>query len=130
MISDLCHVFREETWCMAAEEAGVSLLGIRPAECYVIEESLYEDNTELVDGKRRFLRGLPVKEVITSAVLQGVTNDTLKEEMVYLESYKDMDRITYVRLPGEAFAQEYKPDFNQISVLLEQLKAGTYVFEE
>ena len=29
MISDLCRIFSEETWCMAAEEIGVSLLGAR-----------------------------------------------------------------------------------------------------
>lgn len=126
MVSDLCHIFREELWCMAAEETGASLLGVRPRECYIIEESIYKEYTELVDGKRRFLQELPVKEVITSAVLHGVTDDSLKEEMVYLESYKDIDGVLYATLPGESYAQEYKPDFTLINELVERLKTGMY----
>jgi hypothetical protein len=50
MLSDLCRIFSEATWCMAAEEVGVALLGIRPKECYVIGKTMYESMTETVDG--------------------------------------------------------------------------------
>lgn len=126
MVSDLCKIFSEEIRCMAAEEIGVSLLGVRPKECYILEESVYEEITELVDGKRRFLSGLSVKEVISSVMKHGVTNDTVKEEMVYWESYQDIDTIVYRMLPGEASAQEYRPDLNEIARLTEALYAGNF----
>lgn len=128
MVSDLCKIFSEETRCMAAEEIGVSLLGVRPKECYILEESVYEGITELVDGKRRFVSGLSVNEVISSVTEHGVTNDTVEEEMVYWESYQDLDIISYRMLPGNASAQEYRPDLNEIAQLAEKLYAG--MFEE
>ncbi len=128
MVSDLCKIFSEETRCMAAEEVGVSLLGVRPKECYIIEERVYEEITELVDGKRRFKSGLSVKEVISSVTEYGATDDTVKEEMVYWESYQDIDTIVYRILPGEASAQEYRPDLNETAHLVETFHAG--VFEE
>lgn len=128
MVSDLCKIFSEETRCMAAEEVGVSLLGVRPKECYIVEESVYEEITELVDGKRRFKSGLSVKEVISSVTEYGRTDDTIKEEMVYWESYRDIDTIVYRVLPGEASAQEYRPDLNETAHLVENLRTG--IFEE
>ena len=106
----------------------MSLLGVRPKECYVLEERVYEEITELVDGKRRFKSGLPVNEVISSVTEHGVTNDTVKEEMVYWESYRDLDAVLYRMLPGSASAQEYHPDLNGIAQLTEKLHAG--FFEE
>ena len=128
MVSDLCNIFSEETRCMAAEEIGVSLLGVRPKECYILEESVYEELTELVDGKRRFKSGLPINEVISSVTEHGVTNDTVKEEMVYWESYQDVDTIVYRMLPGSASAQEYRPDLSEIAQMTEKLHTG--IFEE
>ena len=128
MVSDLCKIFSEETRCMAAEEVGVSLLGVRPKECYILEESVYEEITELADGKRRFKSGLLINEVISSVTEHGMTNDTVKEEMVYWESYQDLDIVLYRILPGNASAQEYRPDLNGIAQLAEKLHAG--MFEE
>lgn len=128
MVSDLCKIFSEETLCMAAEEIGVSLFGIRPKECYILEESVYEEITEPVDGKRRFKTGLPVNEIISSVTEHGITNDTFEEEMVYWESYRDIDILDYRILPGSATAQEYRPDLNEIAQLIEKLRAG--IFEE
>lgn len=128
MVSDLCKIFSEETRCMAAEEVGVSLLGVRPKECYIVEESVYEEITELVDRKRRFKSGLSVKEVISSVTEYGRTDDTIEEEMVYWESYRDIDTVVYRVLPGEASAQEYRPDLNETAHLVENLRTG--IFEE
>ncbi|MBP3616548.1 MAG: hypothetical protein J6J38_00755 [Lachnospiraceae bacterium] len=128
MVSDLCKIFSEETRCMAAEEIGVSLLGVRPKECYILDKNIYEEITELVDGKRRFKSGLSVKEVISSVTEYGRTDDTIKEEMVYWESYRDIDTIVYRVLPGEASAQEYRPDLNETAHLVENLRTG--IFEE
>ena len=93
-----------------------------------MEESVYEEITELVDGKRRFKSGLSVKEVISSVTEYGRTDDTIKEEMVYWESYRDIDTIVYRVLPGEASAQEYRPDLNETAHLVENLRTG--IFEE
>lgn len=128
MVSDLCRIFSEETWCMAAEEAGVSLLGIRPKECYVIEEVLYDRMTEQTEGETRFVVNGELMDTVVAVSEQALTNDTLKEELVYLESYSDMDRIIYRNLPGEASAEEYHPDFDKIQRMVEGLQAG--VFEE
>lgn len=124
MISDLCHIFSEETRCIAAEEVGVSLLGIRPKECYIIEESLYEQMTEVVEGQVRFKKPVSVKDTITEVVERAVTDDTLREELLYLESYLDMEHIKYVRLPGEASAEEYYPEFGEIQKLVEEIRTG------
>ena len=128
MVSDLCRIFSEETWCMATEEVGVSLIGIHPKECYVMEESLYHRITENVDGKTRFVLSGELLDTVVSLTEQTRNNDTLKEEMVYLESYSDMDRIIYRDLPGVASAEEYYPDFDRIQRLVEELRNG--VFEE
>lgn len=124
MVSDMCRIFSEETWCMAAEEVGVSLLGLRPKECYVIEKALYERMTEQKDGETRFVVPESLKDTIVTVVKQAVTDDTLREELVYLESYGDMDRIVYRKLPGEASAEEYHPAFAEISRMVERLQAG------
>lgn len=126
MVSDLCHIFSEETRCMAAEEVGVSLLGVRPKECYIIEESFFEEMTETVNGERRFRTGLSVKEVISAVTKQALTNGAPEEEMVYLESYRDIDRIVYQKLPGISSAQEYQPDFDGIAVMMERIQNGEY----
>ncbi len=130
MVSDLCRIFSEEIWCMAAEEVGVSLLGIRPKECYVTEEALYNGITENVEGKRRFSLPGELMDTVVTVVEQAVTNDTLKEELVYLESYSDTDRIFYRDLPGEASAEVFYPDFGKIQQMVEGLKIGLYEEEE
>lgn len=109
---------------MAAEEVGVSLLGLRPKECYVIEKALYERMTEQKDGETRFVVPESLKDTIVTVVKQAVTDDTLREELVYLESYGDMDRIVYRKLPGSASAEEYHPAFAEISRMVERLQAG------
>lgn len=126
MVSDLCHIFSEETRCMAAEEVGVSLLGVRPKECYIIEEAFYDEITETVNGERRFTTGGSVKEVISAVTERAFTNGTPEEEMVYLESYRDIDRIVYRKLPGNAFAQEYQPDYDGIASMMERIQNGEY----
>lgn len=124
MISDLCRIFSEETWCVAAEEVGVSLLGVRPKECYVMDEALYGRITETTGGETRFVVPESLVETIVTVTEQSVTNDTLKEEAVYLESYSDVDRIVYTKLPGEASAEEYHPDFDGISQMMTWIETG------
>ncbi len=130
MVSDLCRIFSEETWCTAAAEVGVSLLGVRPKECYILEESLYEQMTESVEGQVRFKIPVSVKDTITEAVEHAVTDDSLREELLYLESYLDMKNIRYVSLPGEASAEEYHPEFGEIQTLVERVQAGVHGTEE
>lgn len=130
MVSDLCRIFSEETWCMAAEEAGVSLLGIRPKECYVIEKALYDRLTEQSEEGTRFVVHGELMDTVVTLSEQALTNDTLKDELVYLESYADMDRIIYRNLPGESSAEEYHPDFDEIQRLVEGLQAGVFEEEE
>lgn len=126
MISDLCRIFSKETWCMAAEEVGAALLGVRPKECYFIEEAVYESITETVDGKVRFRSAMSVKDMIVTVEEHAVTNDTLAEEMVYWESYQDMDTMEYKILPGKRTAEEYRPDFDEIAWMVEQLQNGRF----
>jgi len=126
MISDLCHIFSEETWCMAAEEVGVALLGIRPKECYIIEKELYESMTETVEGQVCFKTPVSLKETIAEVTEQAVTNDTFREELVYLESYRDIDSVFYRKLPGEALAEEYQPDYGGIALMTEQFQTGVF----
>lgn len=126
MVSDLCLIFSEETRCMAAEEIGVSLLGVRPKECYIVEESFYHGITETVNGERRFADGLSVKEVISAVTEHALTDGAPEEEMVYLESYRDIDRIVYRKLPGASYAQEYQPDFDSIAAMMARLQSGDY----
>lgn len=124
MISDLCRIFSEETWCMAAEEVGVALLGLRPKECYVLEKEAFARMTETTEGQLHFVTPVSVKETIADAVEHAVTDDTLREELVYWESYLDMERIYYKTLPGEALAEEYRPDFAEIQQLVERIQTG------
>lgn len=126
MISDMCHIFSEETWCMAAEEVGLALLGVRPKECYIMEEEIYGQLTEEVEGRIRFSEVLPLREAITLATEHAVTKDTLLQELVYLESYRDLDMIQYSKLPGESLAEEYKPDMQKIQQLVQNLQAGIF----
>lgn len=130
MISDMCRIFSEETWCMAAEEVGVALLGVRPKECYVIEKTVYEELTETVDGQVRFQIPKSMKDTIVAVTKQAITDDTLREELLYVESYLDMKEIVYRTLPGEALAEEYRPEFGGIRQMLEQLQMGVFTTED
>ncbi len=129
MVSDLCRIFSEETWCMAAEEVGAVLLGIRPKETYIVKEAVFETVTETVDGVTRFLPTLSVKETIAAMVNHAVTNDTLRDELVYWESYQDVDAVLYTELPGEAFAEEFRPDTEAARQLAEQFQIGNFSIE-
>lgn len=111
---------------MAAEEIGVSLLGVRPKECYIIEEALYDELTETVEGSRQFREQESLLDTVVTIAGQALTDDTLREELVYLESYEDTERIVYRRLPGEASAEEYHPDFTAIGQMVEGLQAGRF----
>ncbi|MBR6536161.1 MAG: hypothetical protein IKT67_03085 [Lachnospiraceae bacterium] len=126
MVSDLCRIFSEETRCMAAEEVGVSLLGLRPKECYIVEEALYNELTETVEGQRRFKKPESLLDTVTTIAGQALTDDTLREELVYLESYEDLKQIVYRTLPGEASAEEFHPDFGAIGQMVEALQNGWF----
>ena len=128
MVSDLCRIFSEETRCMAGEEVGVSLLGLRPKECYVIEEALYNELTETVEGKRRFKKPESLLDTLVTVAEQALTDDSLREDLVSLESYEDTERIVYRMLPGEASAEEYYPEYGAIGQMVERIQSG--LFEE
>jgi len=130
MISDMCRIFSEETWCMAAEEVGLALLGVRPKECYIIEEQVYRQLTEETEGQIRFSKALSVREAIKLAVTHAVTKDTLSAELLYLESYRDLDTLLYIKLPGEALAEEYKPDEQEVHRLVQNLQTGIFSEEQ
>lgn len=130
MVSDLCRIFSEETLCMAAEEVGVSLLGIRPKECYVMEQATFEKLTETKDGQVRFRTPGSVKETISEAIGHSVTNDTLRAESVYRECYADTKNVIYRMLPGENTAETYRPDGVKIRELVQSLQAGVFEEEE
>jgi len=126
MISDLCRIFSEETWCMAAEEIGVSLLGGRPKECYVVDREFFESITENVNERREFQIPASVKETIVAAVDCAVTNDTLEEELLYWESYLDVEDIYYRMLPGKASPEEYRPDIGAFRQMAEAFRSGNF----
>lgn len=126
MVSDLCRIFSEETWCMAAEEVGAVLLGTRPKETYIVDESVYETITETVEGETRFLPMLSIKETIAAMTNHAVTNDTFREELVYWESYKDVDTVLYKEMPGEASAEEFRPDTEAVRLMAEQFRVGDF----
>lgn len=128
MVSDLCHIFSEATLCMAAEEVGVALLGIRPKECYVMEKSFYESLTETVDGRIVFQKPVSVKEVVVAATERAVTDDTLEEELLYWESYLDIEDVYYKKVPGKTLPEEYEPDLVALRQMAEEFRAG--IFEE
>ena len=93
-----------------------------------MEQSAYEQLTELVDGKRRFKENGSVRESVRTALEHSVTTASLEGEMLYWESYLDVDKVVYLTLPGEASAQEYRPDREEIKRLVQNLQAG--LFEE
>lgn len=113
---------------MAAEEVGAALLGVRPKECYVIEESLFETMTETVEDEVRFKMPLGMEETLVSTKAGVVTDAVAREETLYWESYRDMDEVYYKTLPGKASAEEYVPDATEIRLLVERLQTG--VFED
>jgi hypothetical protein len=76
----------------------------------------------------RFKVPLSMKDTILDVTEHAVTNDTLRDELLYWESYLDMDEIYYRTLPGKALAEEYRPDADGIRVMTERLKTG--MFEE
>ena len=126
MISDLCRIFSEETWCMAAEEVGAALLGIRPKECYFLEKATYDSLTERTEGVTRFRIPDSVKDTVFTITAHAVTNDSLEAELLYWESYLDLNDIYYRTLPGEASAEEYRPDYNGIQSMTEQFQTGVF----
>lgn len=128
MVSDLCRIFSEETWCMAAEEVGVSLLGVRPKECYILDKSFYEGITELREGRREFKVPESVKKTIFAAAEQGVTNDKPGDELLYWESYRDIEEVYYKVIPGNASPEEYQPDIAALRQMAEEFRTG--VFDE
>ena len=111
---------------MAAEEVGAALLGVRPEECYFIEEAVYESITETIEGEVQFLSGVSVRDMIVTVAQKAITNDTLKEEMVYWESYQDMEQLKYRVLPGQRTAEEYRPDFEEITGMVERFRNGKF----
>ncbi|MBR2407554.1 MAG: hypothetical protein IKB07_01230 [Lachnospiraceae bacterium] len=126
MVSDLCRIFSEETWCMAAEEVGTVFLGTRPKETYIVDETVYDTITETVAGETRFLPMLSVKETIAAMTNHAVTNDTFRDELVYWESYQDVDRVLYMELPGEKFAEEFRPDTDAVRGMAERFRLGDF----
>ena len=128
MISDLCHIFSEETRCMAAEEVGAALLGVRPKECYIVEQSFYESITETENGRVVFKTPESVKDTIVAAMWNGITDDTLEAEMLYWESYLDIKDVYYRKMPGKATPEEYQPDMAETRQMVEEFRAG--IFEE
>ena len=128
MVSDLYRIFSGETLCMALEEIGVALFGIRPKDCYIMEQAIYEQLTEPVDGMRQFTSGGSVKETVKTALAHSLTTASLEEEMLYWESYLDVDKVVYTILPGTASAQEYRPNKAEIKRMVQNLQVG--LFEE
>lgn len=126
MISDLCRIFSEETMCMAAEEIGTALLGVRPTESYIIGKELYDALTKQESGRLLFRREGSMEEKIVSVAENAITNDTKEEELVYWESYSDVDCIYYMKLPGRAGAQEYVPDDEKIAETVGCLEEGSF----
>ncbi len=126
MISDMCRIFSEETMCMAAEEIGTALLGVRPTESYIIEEELYHLLTKTENNRTYFRRDGSVEDKIISVTANAITNDTEEEELAYWESYSDVDCIYYLSLPGRGGAQEFVPDREKTAEMVSCLEAGDY----
>lgn len=126
MISDMCRIFSEETMCMAAEEIGTALLGVRPTESYVIGEEIYSVLTTKENGRLYFEQDGSVEEKIVLVTANAITNDTKEEELAYWESYSDVDCIYYMRLPGRDGAQEYVPDADKIAEMVNCLETGEF----
>lgn len=126
MVSELCTLFSEEVLCMAAEEVAVSLLGVRPTVCYVIEEAVYEALTETVGGQTKFRVPASVRDTILWVEERAFTDGTLEDELVYVESYRDIKRVIYENLPGTAEAQQYRPDYDRIQAMVEGYLTGQW----
>ncbi len=126
MISELCGIFSEETLCMAAQEVGAAFLGVRPKACYILEEAVYETLTEQTKEGIRFLVPDSVKDTIGTVAEHSLSDRSLEEELVYLESYRDVKRIFYRKLPGKAEAQEYRPDPAGIKEMVEAYRIGQF----
>lgn len=130
MLSELCRIFSEETRCMAAQEAGAALLGIRPKTSCILEKAVYETLVERTKDEVRFVVPDSIKDTIITAAEHSLADRSLKEELVYLESYRDVKRIFYRRLPGKAQAQEYRPDFGKIKEMTEAYQEGKFTENE
>lgn len=126
MVSDVCRFFSEETMCMAVEEAGTALLGVRPAESYIIDGETYSHLIKREEGRIYFVRPESMEETIEDVVSNGITNDTAEAELVYWESYADVECIYYMKLPGRDGAQEYVPDEDKIAEMMNCLETGEY----
>lgn len=126
MVSDLCRIFSEETMCMAAEEIGAALLGVRPTETYIIEDDFYDSLTKTENNRVYFRRDGSVEDKIVTATANAITNDTEEEELAYWESYSDVDCIYYLGLPGRDGAQEFVPDKEKIAETIGYLETGEY----
>lgn len=126
MISDMCRIFSDETMCMAAEEIGTALLGVRPTESYIIGTDDYAALTKKENERVYFDREGSVEEKIITLTANAITNDTAEEELAYWESYSDVDCIYYLRLPGRDGAQEYVPDEEKIAETVSCLETGAF----
>lgn len=130
MLSELCGIFSEETLCMAAQEVGAAFLGVRPKTSCILEKAVYEALTEQTKEGVRFVVPDSIKDTIIMAAEHSLVDRSPEEELVYLESYRDVKHIVYRKLPGKAQAQEYRPDFDKIKEMVEAYQIGKFTENE
>ncbi|MBQ9768245.1 MAG: hypothetical protein IJW37_09110 [Lachnospiraceae bacterium] len=130
MISELCEIFSEETLCMAATEVAAGFLGERPKACYILEEDTYRSLVEETKEGGRFFIPDSVRDTILTVFEHAVTDRTPEEELVYVESYRDVEELYYYTLPGTATAQEYVPDRVGIKEMVEAYRGGQFAKDE
>lgn len=128
LLSELLSITSKELFCMAAEEAVAGLFGVRPKACYLMGEEQFEGLTKMTEEGIRFLPPESVRETMSDVQNNSVTDQSLKDILVYTESYKDIREIYYRRLPGDDGSGEYRPDLLAAKEMAERLGVG--LFEE
>lgn len=128
MISELRAIAGEDLFCMAAEEAMGSLLGVRPKGCYLLPKKLFDRIFEENDGKLKFRSEESVPEIIRRVQETAVTDKKAAETMVFTESYCDIKEIYSYTIPGSEQQAGYRTDPELVKEMTERFLAG--LFEE
>lgn len=130
MPTELYRLFPGKKFCMAAEEMFSGLLGTRPKACYVIHEKLFETFTKKKNGTIEFIAPKDIRKLLLTIHRTEITNRTETEDLIYLESYRDIGALTVSVLPGKDEVQFFRPDTEALAELVLLLTEGRNLSEE
>lgn len=125
-LSGLYALAPEKTFCVAAEEVFSEVLGKRPRECFVMERAEFEKYFEMAPEGPIFRANTDIRQQIAAMYSEAICDRDVREGILYTESYLDVKEILFCELPGSGGPGEFRPDYEKIRLLAENLENGFY----